>query len=176
MSCLGTVFGYFVSLIIGNGNWKFGFLIEGTLEFFAVCIIIPILFKYFDKHLFFFSHHKENNNQQDSSQFISIFFPEDKTKFENTNNQNKSICSSVICNLFLLMIISLRSVQVFVYIDFMFWFSDYLESELKVTNQNYIIISFFVSFVIFSFIGFFWVGALDPVSEDTMVKKAVKLS
>lgn len=47
---IGHIFGYFIYLLLGGKQWKYGFLIESISISSLVFIMILIPFKYYDKN------------------------------------------------------------------------------------------------------------------------------
>ena len=47
---IGHIFGYFVYLMIGGNNWKYGFLLESLSISSLVVVMLIIPFKYYDKN------------------------------------------------------------------------------------------------------------------------------
>ena len=165
---LSLVWGYLVNLIVGPEKWRLGFLIEIGLECFSLVIILFIPYQYCDKALFFFKHRSENINskeveQKDSTRLESIFSPE-KKEDKTTNDDNgkeETIMSGVICNALLIFVTSFRSVQCFISLALTYWYTDYVEDELKITDARVIFISYTISSIISGFIGVTMGGCIN---------------
>ena len=171
LSTLGIIWGYVVNLIIGKDQWRYGFLIEIVLEMSVAVILLFVPGKYFDKNLFFFKHNKEDGRKdKESFNHESLFSPEQKKK-ESNDDTKETLCSSVICNLFLILLTIVRSFKCFVFIVFIFWYTDYLETQLHIVNQREIFISFSIAQVASSLAGLLLGGAIGSCVGGYTSKK-----
>ena len=134
-------------------------------------ILLFVPGKYFDKNLFFFKHNKEDGRKdKESFNHESLFSPEQKKK-ESNDDTKETLCSSVICNLFLILLTIVRSFKCFVFIVFIFWYSDYLETQLHIVNQREIFISFSIAQVASSLAGLLLGGAIGSCVGGYTSKK-----
>ena len=65
---IGHIFGYFVYLILGGHNWKYGFLLESFSISSLVFVMLLIPFKYYDKNYINPDYVKEVNNSDASEE------------------------------------------------------------------------------------------------------------
>lgn len=157
---ISLIWGYLVNLIVGPEKWRHGFLIEIGLECLSLFIILFIPYQYCDKELFFFKHGNENSNnkevgEKDSERLESIFSPEKKEDKTNSDESGKkeTIMSGVICNSLLIFITAFRSVQCFIAFALTYWYTDYVEDELKISNSKAVFVSYTISSITSGFIG-----------------------
>ena len=148
---IGHIFGYFVYLMLGGTQWKYGFLLESISISSLVFIMIIIPFKYYDKN-YINPDYVETNNLPDTSEEKAI-----KDKKENTiqkNEQEKeTIIKDIICNLPYVLISLYRGNRLFIFVAINFWYSDYLQNSLMEKNPRVIFWSYSITMVIASLIG-----------------------
>lgn len=129
---IGKIFGYFIYLILGSKNWKYGFLYET----FSVCtmtlIMIIIPYKYYDK-----DYENQDNNEK------SFDIPD----------HEETIINDIILNIPYIFITLYRSNILFIFVAVDFWYSDYLQYSLNEKDPSHIFWSYFITIVISSLIG-----------------------
>ena len=146
---IGHIFGYFVYLVLGGHNWKYGFLLESISISSLVCIMLLIPFKYYDKtyenpdYLI-----KEEVNTTDPSEEKRI-----KEKKEPTKEEGETIMKDIICNVPYVLISLYRGNRLFIFVAINFWYSDYLQNSLMEKNPTIIFWSYSITMVIASLIG-----------------------
>ena len=103
-------------------------MIEIGIELFFTIILIFFPNKYFDRNIYFSNHETSDNKEKESFNHASVFIADDQSADkDNQIKKQDSLCSSVFCNINLLLIIMVRSTQLFVYINIFFWYTDYIE-------------------------------------------------
>ena len=129
---IGHILGYFIYLILGSKNWKYGFLIEiFTISSFTfIMILIPS--KYYDK-------------KPENKEYKEIYYYEE--------NEEESVIKDIICNLPYILITLYRGNRLFVFVAIDYWFSDYLQNALKEINPSIIFWSYSVTIVISNIFG-----------------------
>ena len=129
---IGHILGYFIYLILGSKNWKYGFLIEiFTISSFTI-IMILIPSKYYDK-------------KPENKEYKEIYYYEE--------NEEESVIKDIICNLPYILITLYRGNRLFVFVAIDYWFSDYLQNALKEINPSIIFWSYSVTIVISNIFG-----------------------
>ena len=130
----GHLLGYFIYLILGSNNWKYGFL----SEIFTVsgCVFIMAMIpKYYDRN------------------YTNKEYSEINEDFEINEQEKETIIKDIICNLPYILITLYRGNRLFIFVAIDFWFSDYLQSSLKETNPKNIFMSYSITMVISNIIG-----------------------
>jgi sugar phosphate permease len=145
---IGHSFGYFVYLILGGHNWKYGFLLESLSISSLVFIMILIPFKYYDKNYVNPDYLKEEVINNDSSEEKGI-----KEKKEPQKEEEETIMKDIICNIPYVLISLYRGNRLFIFVAINFWYSDYLQNSLMEKNPTVIFWSYSITMVIASLIG-----------------------
>jgi len=145
---IGHIFGYFVYLILGGHNWKYGFLLESLSISSLVFIMILIPFKYYDKNYVNPDYLKEEVISNDSSEEKGI-----KEKKEPQKEEEETIMKDIICNIPYVLISLYRGNRLFIFVAINFWYSDYLQNSLMEKNPTVIFWSYSITMVIASLIG-----------------------
>ena len=147
---IGHIFGYFVYLILGGHNWKYGFLLESISISSCVFVMLVIPFKYYDKNYINPDYVKDANdvNPNDNSEEKEI-----KEKKEPQKEEEETIKKDIICNLPYVLISLYRGNRLFIFVAINFWYSDYLQNSLMEKNPNAIFWSYSITMVIASLIG-----------------------
>ena len=131
----GHLLGYFIYLILGSNNWKYGFLSEIFTVSGCVFIMAIIPNKYYDRN------------------YINKEYSEINEDFEIIEQEKETIIKDIICNLPYILITLYRGNRLFIFVAIDFWFSDYLQSSLKETNPKNIFMSYSITMVISNIIG-----------------------
>ena len=147
---IGHIFGYFVYLVLGGHNWKYGFLLESVTISSLVFIMLVIPFKYYDKN-YINPDYVNNVNSVDSSEEKEI--KETKEKKEPQEEEEETIMKDIICNIPYVLISLYRGNRLFIFVAINFWYSDYLQNSLLEKNPTVIFWSYSITMVIASLIG-----------------------
>ena len=147
---IGHIFGYFVYLILGGHNWKYGFLLESLSISSLVFIMLVIPFKYYDKN-YVNPDYVKDVNPNDSSEEKEI--KEAKEKREPQKEEEETIMKDIICNIPYVLISLYRGNRLFIFVAINFWYSDYLQNSLMEKNPTVIFWSYSITMVIASLIG-----------------------
>ena len=147
---IGHIFGYFVYLVLGGHNWKYGFLLESVTISSLVFIMLVIPFKYYDKN-YINPDYVNNVNSVDSSEEKEI--KETKEKKEPQKEEEETIMKDIICNIPYVLISLYRGNRLFIFVAINFWYSDYLQNSLLEKNPTVIFWSYSITMVIASLIG-----------------------
>ena len=131
----GHLLGYFIYLILGSNNWKYGFLSEIFTVSGCVFIMALIPNKYYDRN------------------YTNKEYREINEDFEINEQEKETIIKDIICNLPYILITLYRGNRLFIFVAIDFWFSDYLQSSLKETNPKNIFMSYSITMVISNIIG-----------------------
>ena len=131
----GHLLGYFIYLILGSNNWKYGFLSEIFTVSGCVFIMAIIPNKYYDRN------------------YTNKEYSEINEDFEIIEQEKETIIKDIICNLPYILITLYRGNRLFIFVAIDFWFSDYLQSSLKETNPKNIFMSYSITMVISNIIG-----------------------
>lgn len=133
---IGHNFGYFIYLILGSKQWKYGFLTEifTVNSFVFIMIIIPD--KYYDRNY--------NNKELDD---VVI------TESDEIEKEKETLMKDIICNIPYILITLYRGNRLFIFVALDFWYSDYLQSSLMEKNPSNIFWSYSTTIVIGSLIG-----------------------
>ena len=151
---IGKIYGYFFYYYIGSSQWKYGFL----TEVFSVCLltlllaIIPDI--YYDKC-----------DDEDVESEYNIVNSEEKVKLKNENNENNinvntdlkkekcSIKKGIIFNIPFILINFYRANRIFIVVAIDFWYSDYLQNTLLISEPFQIFLSYSIAIVLSPLIG-----------------------
>ena len=147
---IGHIFGYFVYLILGGNQWKYGFLLESISISSLVFIMIIIPFRYYDKN--YVNPDNVELNIPDSSEEKGI-----KEKKESSSpkeeQEKETVMKDIICNLPYVLITLYRGNRLFIFVAINFWYSDYLQNSLLEKNPSKIFWSYSITMVYASLIG-----------------------
>ena len=131
---IGHIFGYFIYLILGSDNWKYGFMIEiFTVSCFTL-IMLLIPDKYYDKNY----ENKEWNELN-----INDLYEQEK----------ETIKKDIICNIPYILISLYRGNRLFIFVAIDFWYSDYIQNTLMIDNALIIFWSYSITIVLSNIIG-----------------------
>ena len=148
---IGHIFGYFVFLVLGGNQWKYGFLLESLSISSLVFIMIIIPFKYYDKN-YINPDYVNDINLPDTSEEKTI--KEKKDNFPpKEEQQRETVLNDIICNIPYVLITLYRGNRLFIFVAINFWYSDYLQNSLMEKNPSAIFWSYSVTMVIASLIG-----------------------
>ena len=147
---IGHIFGYFVYLILGGHNWKYGFLLESLSISSLVFVMLIIPFKYYDKNYINPDYVKEVNSVDSSEEKEIKGFKEVK---EPPKEEEETIMKDIICNLPYMLICLYRGNRLFIFVAINFWYSDYLQNSLMEKNPTVIFWSYSITMVFASLIG-----------------------
>ena len=135
---IGHIFGYFIFLLLGGNQWKYGFLIESLSISSLVFIMILIPFKYYDKNYI----NPEN-----------IQTKTDNDKDNNELQEKETIIKDILCNIPYILVTLYRGNRLFIWVAINFWYSDYLQNSLLEKDPQVIFWSYSTTMVIASLIG-----------------------
>lgn len=130
----GHIFGYFIYLMIGSNNWKYGFLTEIFTVSCFVFIMVLIPYKYYDK----------NYKNEEYKEIINL---------ELYEQEKETVIKDIICNLPYILITLYRGNRLFIFVAIDYWFSDYLQSSLMEKNPSIIFWSYSTTIVASNLIG-----------------------
>ena len=147
---IGHIFGYFIFLLLGGTQWKYGFLIESISISSLVFIMIIIPFKYYDKNYINPETEKIINNE-DPSEGKTI--KEKKETPQKEEQEKETIMKDIICNIPYVLCTLYRGNRLFIFVAINFWYSDYLQNSLMEKNPSVIFWSYSITMVIASLIG-----------------------
>jgi len=150
---IGHIFGYFVYLILGGHNWKYGFLLESISISSCVFVMLIIPFKYYDKNYINPDYVKDANDVNPNDNSEDKETKEIKEKREPQKEEEETIMKDIICNLPYVLISLYRGNRLFIFVAINFWYSDYLQNSLMEKNPNAIFWSYSITMVIASLIG-----------------------
>ena len=109
---IGHIFGYFVYLMLGGTQWKYGFLLESITISSLVFIMILIPYKYYDKN------------------YVNPDFVKKEVNNTETTEENETVLKDIICNIPYVLITLYRGNRLFIFVAINFWYSDYLQNSL----------------------------------------------
>ena len=135
---IGHIFGYFIFLLLGGKQWKYGFLIESLSISSLVFVMILIPFKYYDKNYI----NPEN-----------IQTKTDNDKDNNELQEKETIIKDILCNIPYILVTLYRGNRLFIWVAINFWYSDYLQNSLLEKDPQVIFWSYSTTMVIASLIG-----------------------
>ena len=95
---IGHIFGYFIFLLLGGTQWKYGFLIESISISSLVFIMILIPFKYYDKNYINPETEKIVNNE-DISENKTIKEKKETTNTPKEETEKETVMKDIICNI-----------------------------------------------------------------------------
>ena len=150
---IGHIFGYFVYLILGGHNWKYGFLLESISISSCVFVMLVIPFKYYDKNYINPDYVKDANDVNPNDNSEDKETKEIKEKREPQKEEEETIMKDIICNLPYVLISLYRGNRLFIFVAINCWYSDYLQNSLMEKNPNAIFWSYSITMVIASLIG-----------------------
>lgn len=147
---IGHIFGYFIFLLLGGTQWKYGFLIESISISSLVFIMIIIPFKYYDKNYINPETEKIINNEEPSEDKT---IKEKKETPQKEEQEKETIMKDIICNIPYVLCTLYRGNRLFIFVAINFWYSDYLQNSLMEKNPSVIFWSYSTTMVIASLIG-----------------------
>ena len=133
---IGHIFGYFIFLILGSKNWKYGFLTEIFSVTCLVFIMVIIPNNYYDRNY-------ENKEWREIN----------TTEINEQEKEKETIMKDIIYNLPYVLITLYRGNRLFIFVAVDFWFSDYLQNTLSETNPVSIFWSYLATIVIANLLG-----------------------
>jgi nitrate/nitrite transporter NarK len=148
---IGHIFGYFIFLLLGGTQWKYGFLIESISISSLVFIMIIIPFKYYDKNYINPETVKMTNNE-DVSENKTIKEKKEQN-IQKEEAEKETIMKDIICNIPYVLCTLYRGNRLFIFVAINFWYSDYLQNSLMEKNPSVIFWSYSITMVIASLIG-----------------------
>ncbi len=131
---IGHIFGYFLFLILGSKNWRYGFLTEIFMISCLVFIMFLIPNKYYDKNY-------------DNKEYSEI------NTYEQNEQEKENMIKDIIYNVPYILITLYRGNRLFIFAAVDFWFSNYLQKAFSETNPNSIFYSYLISIVLANVIG-----------------------
>ena len=114
---IGHIFGYFIFLLLGGTQWKYGFLIESISISSLVFIMIIIPFKYYDKNYINPETEKIINNE-DPSEGKTI--KEKKETPQKEEQEKETIMKDIICNIPYVLCTLYRGNRLFIFFNIIF--------------------------------------------------------
>ena len=147
---IGHIFGYFVYLMLGGTQWKYGFLLESISISSLVFVMIIIPFKYYDKN-YINPDYVKDVNVPDSSEEKTI--KEKKEPIQKEEVVQETVLNDINCNIPYVLITLYRGNRLFIFVAINFWYSDYLQNSLMEKNPSVIFWSYSVTMVYASLIG-----------------------
>ena len=167
---IGHIFGYFIYYLVGSKQWKYGFL----TEIFSVCclvlimVIIPEI--YYDNENGNGNGKKDFYEKQNYDEINVNTDEEVRLKNDNSNNnvinnnnhivinnqlrkEKYTIMKDIILNLPYILITLYRANRLFIFVALDFWFSDYIQSSLLITNPSQIFLSYSLTIVLSPLLG-----------------------
>ena len=145
---IGHIFGYFVFLVLGGNQWKYGFLLESLSISSLVFIMIIIPFKYYDKNYI-----NPDNIEVNTSDSLEEKGIKEKKDISIVNEEKETVMNDIICNIPYILITLYRGNRLFIFVAINFWYSDYLQNFLLEKNPTVIFWSYSITMVIASLIG-----------------------
>ena len=145
---IGHIFGYFVFLVLGGTQWKYGFLLESLSISSLVFIMIIIPFKYYDKNYI-----NPDNIEVNTSDSLEEKGIKEKKDISIVNEEKETVMNDIICNIPYILITLYRGNRLFIFVAINFWYSDYLQNSLLEKNPTVIFWSYSITMVIASLIG-----------------------
>ena len=150
---IGHIIGYFVFLMIGGENWKYGFLLESISISSLVFVMLSLPFKYYDKN-YINPETVEAPSEGDSSEKKEIKEKKELTTQESKETtEQETIMNDIICNLPYVLVTLYRGNRLFIFVAINFWYSDYLQNSLMEKNPSVIFWSYSFTMVFASLIG-----------------------
>ena len=149
---IGHIFGYFIYLLLGGKQWKYGFLIESISISSLVFIMILIPFKYYDKNYINPETVKLVTND-DSSENKNIKEKKESQVIQKEDLEKETVMKDIICNIPYVLCTLYRGNRLFIFVAINFWYSDYLQNSLMEKNPTVIFWSYSITMVIASLIG-----------------------
>ena len=147
---IGHIFGYFIFLLLGGTQWKYGFLIESISISSLVFIMILLPFKYYDKNYINPENIKIVSNEGDTSENKTI---KEKKETQIQEQEKETVMKDIICNIPYVLCTLYRGNRIFIFVAINFWYSDYLQNSLLEKNPSVIFWSYSITMVIASLIG-----------------------
>ena len=135
----GNVLGYFIFFILGSRKWNYGFLIESILVSVVVFFMYLIPNDYYDKKYIDFEREKE-------IKAVS-------TIVNGGSEEKETIIKDIFCNIPYLLLGLYKGNRFFIYVAIQFWFSNYLQTTLAVTERHIIFFSYSITMILASFLG-----------------------
>ena len=143
---IGHIFGYFIFLLLGGTQWKYGFLIESISISSLVFIMILIPFKYYDKNYINPETEKIVNNE-DISENKTIKEKKETTNTPKEETEKETVMKDIICNIPYVLCTLYRGNRLFIFVAINFWYSDYLQNSLMEKNPSVIFWSYSISLI-----------------------------
>ena len=135
----GNVLGYFIFFILGSKKWNYGFLIESILVSFVVFFMHLIPNDYYNKKYIDIEREKE-------IKAVS-------TVVNGGSEEKETIMKDIFCNIPYLLLGLYKGNRFFIYVAIQFWFSNYLQTTLVVTERHIIFFSYSITMILASFLG-----------------------
>ena len=111
---IGHIFGYFIFLLLGGKQWKYGFLIESISISSLVFIMILIPFKYYDKNYINPETVKIINNE-DSSEEKTIKEKKETQSIQKEDTE-ETVMKDIICNIPYVLCTLYRGNRLFIFV------------------------------------------------------------
>ena len=136
----GNVLGYFIFYILGPRKWNYGFLIESILVTIVVFFMHLIPNDYYDKKYIDMEREKEIKTLT-------------RVYNGNINEEKETIIKDILCNIPYILLGLYKGNRFFIYVAIQFWFSNYLQTTLLVTERHIIFFSYSITMILASFLG-----------------------
>lgn len=171
---LSMLWGYVINLVAGPVKWKQGFRIEFLVITLILIMLLCIPKIYFSHNLLFKTRSEkeiiEKSNERLNSVFaynqVSILTEKsEETKDaspikDNNHSNNNKTKPSLFTPMFIIVTLA-KAAQLYVMVTLMFWFTDYIHSALKVTNQTHIFYCYISANIIANLIGMVLSGVVS---------------
>lgn len=161
---LSMLWGYVLNLVTDPKNWTEGLRIEFGLMLSILIILCFIPNLYFSHNLFFKTKSEEEVAEKVDERLDSVFAYTQAAivieKSEETKEKPTKTKASLFTPMFIIITLG-KSAQFFVGGTIAFWFTDYAQSALKVTDQTAIFYSFTFVNIVANLIGIVLSGIIS---------------
>ena len=136
----GNVLGYFIFYILGSRKWNYGFLIESILVTIVVFFMHLIPNDYYDKKYI------DMEREREIKTLTRVYNG-------NINEEKETIIKDILCNIPYVLFGLYKGNRFFIYVAIQFWFSNYLQTTLLVSERHIIFFSYSITMILASFLG-----------------------
>ena len=136
----GNVLGYFIFFILGSLKWNYGFLIESIVVTIVIFFMQLIPNDYYDKKYIDLERERDNKPNLNIDNGI-------------ISEEKETIMKDIICNIPYVLLALYKGNRFFIYVAIQFWFTNYLQTILAVTERHVIFLSYSITMIFASFIG-----------------------
>jgi len=151
---IGNIFGYLLFLLLGETNWKYGFLLE-IISIFSLDFILTLIpYKYYNKNYINPDNCENNTNDSFEGKVIKEKKISTISPVINQGEEKKeTIIKDIFCNMPYILITLYRGNIFFIFSAINFWYSDYLQNSLLEKDPKKIFWSYSITMVFSSLIG-----------------------